>query len=825
MSSLLSIVISNVVLGAALATVALVVTRCWRNRHVAHVLWVLVLAKLVTPPLWHVPVPVADLIDSEPRNVREPDEASSSDALAASVSADNPPGVDEAETIDDLVQPAVESPDWRAGDAADSTPRVLENAASPSPTVRWSVLLAQFWLMSSVLCAVAVAVRAIRFHRLARRGQPSNDQLMTRVIRLARRIGLRRLPDVRLLDARCSPMVWPLARRKMLLLPQRLVDELTPEQLDTVIAHELAHLVRRDDLVRLLETAVTCLFWWNPVVWYARRELHAAEEDCCDALVVCSLPESRQQYGTALLRAAEMITFGRPLPTLASAFGQQRLLKRRIEMILHHPFRRSPSWSARLILFVLSLVVLPLAATAMPREESTAAETPSVSTTVSVPDGGTVLLGRSKRLAETPSISTTVSVPDGGTVLLGGSKRLAEGRNDTEQERQKEGNGLLRGTWSAVSIEAVSGNSPESLRAVGLEPKGLTMTFDGKTLIRLETRDGGKVKESTFRIALEQDQQPARLTVYAKTHAIRYIYEVKDDTLRLCCFSLLEQDGREFVAWPAKFSTEDDKEKFPRLEVWKRVRGKRPAAERPVDDRNGAETEPALAVPKADADSPSPEVSVSDPGAEPVWGEAVDGLQLAVSGIHENRHFKSGDTIRFGLHVRNVGTETIRFEYKPPEMCPWIAPDVKNAKGERVKIRETRCRGGHDIFTETLEPEGEVSIQVAGILVLGASDTADKNWPRIETVEPGEYTLRGRYSVSLLDDHGKEIIVRDADGTKTLKYVRLTSGTVTFHIDSPASGVPVLEKIPHVGRLFAKPASGVPVLEKIPHVGRLFAKP
>jgi hypothetical protein len=87
--------------------------------------------------------------------------------------------------------------------------------------------------------------------------------------------------------------------------------------------------------------------------------------------VVCSLPESRQQYGEALLRAAEMITFGRSLPALASAFGQQRFLKRRIEMILNHKFRHSASWQAKLVLLVLSLAVLPLAATAMSQQEST----------------------------------------------------------------------------------------------------------------------------------------------------------------------------------------------------------------------------------------------------------------------------------------------------------------------------------------------------------------------------------------------------------------------------------------------------------------------
>jgi hypothetical protein len=174
---------------------------------------------------------------------------------------------------------------------------------------------------------------------------------------------------------------------------------------------------------------------------------------------------------------------------------------------------------------------------------------------------------------------------------------------------------------------------------------------------------------------------------------------------------------------------------------------------------------------------------VSDNDAGPFWGEAVEGLQLGVSGIRQGRHFKSGDTIRFRLSVRNVGTEAIRFEYHPPKMCYWIAPYVENARGEWVKPRQKFFRGGHKTFTETLEPKAVVSLQVSGILVLGASDTAEMDWPRIDTLEPGEYTLRGRYFVERLDAEGKHIVERNAEGMKTVKSSHLTSETITFHID------------------------------------------
>jgi len=169
--------------------------------------------------------------------------------------------------------------------------------------------------------------------------------------------------------------------------------------------------------------------------------------------------------------------------------------------------------------------------------------------------------------------------------------------------------------------------------------------------------------------------------------------------------------------------------------------------------------------------------------AGPVWGDTVDGLQLAVSGINQDGHFKSGDTIRFRLSVRNVGTEVIRFEYNHPKTCYWVAPHIERANGELVTFPLMRFRGGHRIFTETLEPNAVVSIQVSGILVLGASDTAQKYWPRIEKPESGEYRLSAGYYVQLLDANGKPVIQRAADGTRIAEYTILTSETVTFHID------------------------------------------
>src|SRR5207248_9487495 len=126
--------------------------------------------------------------------------------------------------------------------------------------------------------------------------------------RLAARLGLARCPDVALVPACISPLLWALGRVPRLLLPAELWQRLTPEQRDTLLAHELAHLRRGDPWVRRLELLALGLYWWHPVAWWARRELAAAGEECCDAWVVWALPEAAPAYAAALVETVAFLS-------------------------------------------------------------------------------------------------------------------------------------------------------------------------------------------------------------------------------------------------------------------------------------------------------------------------------------------------------------------------------------------------------------------------------------------------------------------------------------------------------------------------------------
>jgi beta-lactamase regulating signal transducer with metallopeptidase domain len=83
---------------------------------------------------------------------------------------------------------------------------------------------------------------------------------------------------------------------------------------------------------------VLTLFWWNPVAWWARRQLHRAEEECCDAWVLSALPERSREYAGAILETLDFLSGAQPvMPAFASGLGAADILERRLKMILYWP--------------------------------------------------------------------------------------------------------------------------------------------------------------------------------------------------------------------------------------------------------------------------------------------------------------------------------------------------------------------------------------------------------------------------------------------------------------------------------------------------------
>ncbi len=333
--SLLAIALSNLALSAALALLAWCVHRRGTRPGLAHALWVLVLVKLVTPPLFSVPL---------------------LPALQTQAVAQAAPA---AESIGERLPHAHRVPTQASALPLD--PDGSGTAADARGSFGWPALLVAIWLAGSVVVLAWSLLRVVRFDRLLRRASSPAPQ---RIVRCAHELGdllrLRRLPELRVTIARVSPLVWWVGGRVRVVVPEELLSTMSPEEVRWVIAHELAHVKRRDHMVRWLEWLACVACWWNPITWIARRQLRQSEEICCDALVLRRLSGRPRAYAGALMHVIEFLAAPalRP-PAIASEITSGGTLERRFRIMLHRTTSPTPRWLTASVLIACA-GLLPL---------------------------------------------------------------------------------------------------------------------------------------------------------------------------------------------------------------------------------------------------------------------------------------------------------------------------------------------------------------------------------------------------------------------------------------------------------------------------------
>lgn len=203
----------------------------------------------------------------------------------------------------------------------------------PLSLARWIPWIDAMWLAGVLI----LSLRTIGGWMLIRRLRISAlmeipESVRIAFDRLSHRMGIGRRIDLFI----CERISGPLAMgvfRSVILLPVSALTHLSPDQLEVVLAHELAHIRRGDYLWNMIQTMVETLFFFHPAVWWLGGQLRQQRELCCDdvALSCCADPVV---YATALLRLEEQ---RRPRMQLAMALDGHAAgssLKARIIRIL-----------------------------------------------------------------------------------------------------------------------------------------------------------------------------------------------------------------------------------------------------------------------------------------------------------------------------------------------------------------------------------------------------------------------------------------------------------------------------------------------------------
>lgn len=364
MNDLLLIAAENSVAALMLAVVVFGITRLLRNPPLAHLLWLLVLVKLVAPPVTHIEWSI----------LQTPEPLPSIQPRLESKTPEHSRG-DEREVAHVGPQPAVEQT-LEASSPGSAEPAVTDVTETPSTEivpeprvasigtrddwVRAVPFIFYLWLGGTLAYAFVAMVRILRFHRALGEMLPASAELQRVVNDAARKLGVGKAPEVRCAEGIGSPLLWCVAR-PTIVLPTRMLRDLDDRQVSMIVAHELAHLRRRDHWVRVIELLVAIVYWWNPLVWLIRRQLHQAEELCCDAWVRWAFPEGRKRYAQTVLSVAESLSVSSVGALLmpASPFLRSCSLKERIQMILESHFEPCVSMRSTFAVALAAVLILP----------------------------------------------------------------------------------------------------------------------------------------------------------------------------------------------------------------------------------------------------------------------------------------------------------------------------------------------------------------------------------------------------------------------------------------------------------------------------------
>src|SRR4051794_27373609 len=292
LAAVFAVLVDAALRGSVILLAALAATRLMKGRSAAarHLVWVVALLSMLSLPILARVLP-------EWRVVPVPAPLRPMAGFVAAPAAVAPPVVSaQRESPSESV---VASP---AAAAAETSPPATR-AASPAPAAPapfdWKSALMALWMVGGALVVLRLAYGIVRVWWMERRAVEITDDGWVRIADgLARRLRVGRVVTLLREAHAVVPMTWGVVR-PVVLLPAD-AEEWDTERRTVVLAHELAHVRRWDTLTQWIAHLAIALFWFNPLVWMAARQMREEREHACDDAVL-SIGTRPVEYADHLL--------------------------------------------------------------------------------------------------------------------------------------------------------------------------------------------------------------------------------------------------------------------------------------------------------------------------------------------------------------------------------------------------------------------------------------------------------------------------------------------------------------------------------------------
>jgi len=237
----------------------------------------------------------------------------------------------------------------------------MSGYAQPSGGWTLTRFLAAIWVAGMAVVLASIVAGLARVGWIGRRSRLAADPRVRRIAaQTMERLGVTRRVKVIEASGQAMPMTWGV-RRPVILLPAHAV-EWSEERLRAVLAHELAHVKRKDVLTQLVARIACALYWFHPLIWIAARRLREERELACDDMVLAAGSRA-SEYAQQLLDIARTLRPARFTAATSVAMARRSHLAGRLVAVLDAGRSRADV-TRRLVLTAVAgavLVVVPVA--------------------------------------------------------------------------------------------------------------------------------------------------------------------------------------------------------------------------------------------------------------------------------------------------------------------------------------------------------------------------------------------------------------------------------------------------------------------------------
>ncbi len=322
--------------------------RRWAWPQLRYALWSLILIKLLLPPTLSLP---SGIVPELRPVVGQAFRLMNVDKPAATEIADFGLRITDLDHQGDLQPEIVNLPSTAPGASnvefqiSDLTSDAIPHSALRTPQLAWQFYAMLAWLAGTLILGIWLFLRLHSFcsrHASSAAAASLPQSFYNQLADCANRLGLRHVPRVMVTKRLASPAVFG-AIRPVLLVPKGYLSKLSRRDTEHMLLHELAHVKRGDLVMHSLYMLLQIAYWYNPLLWLVRRQMHHLRELSCDATVANLLREQTTAYRRTLLETARRLLAASVEPGL----GLLGLFEDSNRLLVRLNWLTKPTWRYR----------------------------------------------------------------------------------------------------------------------------------------------------------------------------------------------------------------------------------------------------------------------------------------------------------------------------------------------------------------------------------------------------------------------------------------------------------------------------------------------